>query len=100
MAIRSFKDPGTNDIAQEVRSKLARRKLPDSLHGIAYRKLVFLDNASSLQDLANWKSLHLEKLKGDRKEQYSIRINDRYRICFRRNGGDALDADIVDEPYV
>jgi len=96
MPIGSYKDQGTSDIAHEVRSKNARRKLPDALHDVAYHKMVFLDNAHSLHDLANWKSLHLEKLKGNRKDQYSIRINDRYRICFRWNGVDALDVEIVD----
>ena len=80
-----------------MRSKFARRKLPTSLHDAAYRKIVFLDNAHSLQDLANWKGLYLEKLKGDRKDQYIVRINDRYRICFRWNGADACDVEIVDD---
>jgi proteic killer suppression protein len=96
MAIRSFADPGTADIAHEVGSKSSRRKLPPSLHDAAYRKMVFLDNAQSLRDLANWQSLRLEKLKGDRKDRYSIRINDQYRICFRWLGADAADVEIVD----
>ncbi len=96
MPVGSFKDQGTSDIAHEVHSKFARKKLPTSLHDAAYRKMVFLDSAHSLQDLANWKGLHFEKLKGDRKGQYSIRINDRYRICFRWSGIDALDVEIVD----
>jgi|HubBroStandDraft_6_1064221.scaffolds.fasta_scaffold653774_2 proteic killer suppression protein len=96
MPIGSFKDQGTNDIAQRVDSKIARRKLAASLHEAAYRKLVFLDNAHSLRDLANWKGLHLEKLMGNRKEQYSIRINNRYRICFKWTGSDAVDVEIVD----
>jgi len=96
MPIRSFRDPGTHDIAHEVPAKFARRKLPPFLHSAAYRKMVFLDNAHSLEDMSNWKGLRLEKLKGDRKEQFSIRINDRYRVCFRWNGVDALDVEIVD----
>ena len=55
--------------SNNTRSKAARRRLPQSLHEIAYRKLVFLDNARSLVDLRNWQSLRLEKLKGDRKDQ-------------------------------
>jgi proteic killer suppression protein len=58
--------------------------------------LVFLANATSIADLANWKGLRLEKLKGDRKDQFSIRINDQYRICFRWTGSDAFDVEIVD----
>ena len=96
MAIKGFKDGATRDIAHEVRSKLARRKLPDFLHGIAYRKLVFLDNAHALSDLTGWKSLRLEKMKGDRKGQYSIRINDQYRICFRWTGSDAVEVEVAD----
>jgi len=49
-----------------------------------------------LVDLRNWQSLRLEKLKGDRKDQHSIRINDQYRICFRWAGTDALDVEVVD----
>jgi proteic killer suppression protein len=96
MPIGSFKDQGTSDIAHEVRSKNARRKPPEALHDTAYRKLVFLDSAHSLRDLANWKSLRLEKLRGNRKDQYSIRINDQYRVCFKWNGVDAIDVEIVD----
>jgi len=96
MAIRSFADQGTSDIAHQIGSKLARRTLAPTLHERAYRKLVFIDNAQTLQDLANWKGLSLEKLKGDRKGQYSVRINDQYRICFNWSGTDALEVEIVD----
>jgi proteic killer suppression protein len=96
MPIRSFKDEGTHDIAHDIRSKPARKKLPEILHESAYRKLVYLDNAQAINDFLNWKSLRLEKLKGDRKDQYSIRINDQYRICFSWNGRDALDVEIID----
>jgi len=96
MAIRSFADQATADIAQEVGSKVARRKLPPILHDVAYRKLVFLDSVHSLQDLANWKGLHLERLKGNRKDQYCVRINNQYRICFCWNGTDAAEVEIVD----
>ncbi|HAK94416.1 MAG TPA: plasmid maintenance system killer protein [Planctomycetes bacterium] len=96
MAIRTFKNKATCDIAREIRSKIARKRLPEFLHESAYRKLVFLDNAHSLGDLMEWRSLHLEKLKGDRKDQYSIRINDQYRICFRWSGTEAVDVEIVD----
>ena len=89
-------DAGTGDIAHEIRSKAARATLPESLHDSAYRKLVFLDNSASLQDLANWKGLRLEKLKGSREDQHSIRINKQYRICFVWEGADAVDVEIVD----
>ena len=96
MPIRSYKDKGTGDIAAERPSKQGRRKLPVELHETAYRKLLFLDNAQALPDLTNWKSLHLEKLRGDRKGQYSIRINEQYRICFHWTGADAVEVEIVD----
>jgi proteic killer suppression protein len=96
MSIRSFKDRGSSDIANGINSKFSRQKLPPTLHEAAYRKLVFLDNAQGLQDLAAWKGLHLEKLKGDRSDQHSIRINDQFRVCFRWSGTDALDVEITD----
>jgi len=96
MAIRSFKDKATADVANQVRSKLALKKLPYGLYDIACSKLVFLDNVALLQDLINWRSLRLEKLRGARKGYYSIRINDQYRICFRWSGKDALDVEITD----
>ena len=96
MAVRSYKAKATEDIANQISSKIALKKLPPYLHDLAYRKLVFLDNAVELIDLVNWKSLRLEKLKGAEKNLYSIRINDQYRICFRWTGKDALDVEIVD----
>jgi proteic killer suppression protein len=96
MAIRSYKDKATSDIANERRTKISLKKLPANLHSVALGKLVFLDNATALQDLLNWKSLRFEKLKGNRKDNYSIRINDQFRICFRWSGKDALDVEITD----
>jgi len=96
MPIRSYKDKATSDIANERRTKLSLKKLPAKLHSVALGKLLFLDNATALQDLVNWKSLKLEKLKGDKKDNYSIRINDQFRICFRWSEKDALDVEITD----
>jgi proteic killer suppression protein len=62
----------------------------------ALRKLLVLDAAEALDDLRIPPSNRLEKLSGDRKGQYSIRINDQWRICFRWKGGDAHDVEIVD----
>ncbi len=72
------------------------RKTPQSIHKIARRKLEILDAAEVLQDLHIPPSNHLEKLSGDRKGQYSIRINIRWRICFEWRGGDAHNVEIVD----
>jgi proteic killer suppression protein len=96
MAIRGFKNTGTADIASQRTTKAARRVLPGTLHSVALEKLVLLNAATQLRDLAVWPSLRLEKLHGDRAAQHSIRINKRWRICFRFTGGDAYDVEIVD----
>lgn len=62
----------------------------------ALRKLLILDAADRLEDLRIPPGNRLEKLAGDRKGQYSIRINDQWRICFRWHQGDAYDVEIVD----
>ena len=62
----------------------------------ARRKLKMLDDATSLNDLAAPPRNRLEALRGDRKGQHSIRINDQYRICFEWRDGDAHDVEIVD----
>jgi len=61
---------------------------------VAKRKLQILDKAAELRDLMSPPGNRLEKLAGDRKGRYSIRINDQYRICFRWNEGDAEDVEI------
>lgn len=72
-------------------------KLPQSIQKIALRKLIMLDNASCLDDLRIPPANHLEQLTGDRKGQYSIRINQQYRICFRIDGkGTITDVEITD----
>jgi proteic killer suppression protein len=63
---------------------------------IALRRLQTVDFASAIEDLKNPPGNRLEKLKGDRKGQWSIRISDRYRVCFRWDGKDARDVEIVD----
>lgn len=90
--IRSFKDPETERIFSRERS----RKLPQSIHRSALRKLLVLDAADSLADLRVPPGNRLEKLSGDRKGQHSIRINDQWRICFRWENGDALNVEIAD----
>ena len=82
MAIRGFGDSGTADIAARRNTEAARATLPVRLHRIALQKLVLLDAAVVLADLLAWPSLRLEKLKGDRRGQHSVRINNQYRICF------------------
>lgn len=63
---------------------------------VALRKLVILDGAESLEDLRVPPSNRLEKLSGDRRGQYSIRINDQWRICFVWKDGDAYEVEITD----
>ena len=72
------------------------RKLPQSIQRVARRKLEILDAAGVLQDLRVSPSNRLEKLWGDRKGQYSIRINDQWRICFEWQSGDAYGVEITD----
>lgn len=74
----------------------ASRRLPHDIQAVALRKLRLLNNARVLQDLAAPPANRLEALKGDRKGQHSIRINDQWRICFRWTDGGPADVDIVD----
>jgi proteic killer suppression protein len=63
---------------------------------VAERKLQMLDSAKTIADLKSPPGNRLETLKGDRKGSWSIRINDQWRLCFRYEGGDAFDVEIVD----
>ncbi len=90
--IRSFRDRDTERVFQRIRI----RKLSIDLQRIAQRKLVMIDAASTIEDLKIPPGNRLEKLSGDRKGQYSIRINDQWRICFIWRGGAAHYAEIVD----
>ncbi len=80
--IQSFKDKGAEDIFNGLNSKAARETCPDNLWKIAVRKLDLLDSAERLNDLRIPPGNRLERLTGNRLGQYSIRINERYRICF------------------
>jgi proteic killer suppression protein len=94
--IQSFKQNGTEDIFNGINSPVARRTCPENLWKIAARRLDQLDSISALQELRIPPGNQLEKLGGDRKGQYSIRINDQYRICFiwTKQGPDQVE--IVD----
>ena len=72
------------------------RKLPSSIQHVAARKLKLLNDAAELNDLRAPPANRLEALKGSRKGQYSIRINDQWRICFQWNIGNASRIEIVD----
>ena len=72
------------------------RSLPASLWRVMLRKLVVVDAADRLDDLRIPPGNRLEKLTGERSGQYSIRINEQWRVCFRWEDGDAYDVQIVD----
>lgn len=94
--IASFANPATEDIFDGRNSADARRLLPRDLLKIAFRKLDQIDAAVSLDDLLIPRGNRLEALKGNRQGQYSIRINDRFRICFVWKETGAEDVEIVD----
>jgi toxin HigB-1 len=94
--IRSFRDAGTEDIFNGSKSKRARRVCSDSVSKVARRKLELLDSAGVLYDLRAPPGNQLEALKEDRVGQYSIRVNDKYRICFVWTELGPTDVEIVD----
>jgi proteic killer suppression protein len=75
---------------------LVSRKLPRDIQRTARRKLLYLNDAEDIQDLRAPPGNRLEKLSGDREGQYSIRINDQWRICFEWIEDLAKDVEIVD----
>ena len=90
--IRSFKSKETEKIFSAEYSA----KLPQAIQRVAYRRLLNLDAAEELNDLSAIPGNRFEKLKGDREGQYSIRINDQWRICFIWRDGNAYEVEIVD----
>ena len=90
--IKSFRDRDT----ERLFNRDAPRRPPASHHRAALRKLLILDAAEQLDDLRVPPGNRLEKLRAERKGQFSIRVNDRWRICFRWEDGDAYDVEIVD----
>jgi toxin HigB-1 len=94
--IQSFTSAGTEDIFNGISSKIARKTCPQALWKVAFRKLDLLDSVVSLDELKIPPGNHLEALKDDRKGQYSIRINDQYRICFKWNPAGPDEVEIVD----
>lgn len=90
--IKSFADRYTDRLFNRERV----RRFPADLLQTMLRRLVALDAAEALEDLRVPPGNRLEKLKGRRSGQYSIRINDQWRICFNWKDGDAHDVEIVD----
>jgi len=90
--IRSFRDAETRKVFERERA----RKLPPDVQRRAHRKLLLLNAAERFEELRVPPGNRLERLVGDRAGQYSIRINDQWRICFRWRDGDAHDVEICD----
>jgi proteic killer suppression protein len=90
--IKSFRSKET----EQLFHRQSVRKLPSTIQRNALKKLLILDAAESLEDLRIPPANRLEKLSGDRQSQYSIRINQQWRICFEWNQGNAYNVEIVD----
>jgi len=90
--IRSFRSRETERIFRRERSK----KLPEQIQRAALRKLRMLNRAQTMNDLRVPPANHLEELSGSREGQYSIRINDQWRICFTWDKGEVHNVEIVD----
>jgi len=94
--INNFLNKGTTDIFNGRNSKNARKLLPSSLWTVASRKLDQLDSVSLLNDLNVALGNRLEPLSGSRAGQFSIRINEQYRICIKWIGTEPFDVEITD----
>jgi toxin HigB-1 len=90
--IKSFKNKETEKIYNLERS----RRLPNDIQQVALRKLRMLNNAKNINDLRIPPANRLEKLSGNLADQYSIRINDQWRVCFEWNDDDAYNVEIID----
>ena len=90
--IHSFRCGETAKIFQGLIS----RRFPAVIQNRAFNKLAAIHASATLDDLKTPPSNHLEKLSGDREGQYSIRINDKYRVCFKWQGNNAFEVEIVD----
>ena len=90
--IKSFRGREAETIFNRRRS----RRVPPDIHGVALRKLRMVNNAETLEDLRVPPANRLEKLKGEREGQWSIRINDQWRVCFEWKEGHAYNVEIAD----
>lgn len=91
--IRSFRNQGTEDVFNGKDSKAARKICPSDVGRAARRRLGYIDAAEELSDLRIY---GLEKLKGNRDGQHSIRVNDQYRICFTWSAHAGEDVEMTD----
>lgn len=90
--IKSF----ANEQTEGVYLREVDKKLPAEVQRAALRKLRMINNAKSIQDLRSPPGNRLEKLRGDRAGQYSIRINDQWRVCFEWRDNDTYEVEITD----
>ena len=94
--IQTFKNKGTEDIFDGTASRAAQKCCPQSIWSVAQRKLDQINRVREVSELKVPPGNRLERLKGDRKDQYSIRINQQYRICFYWEEGHAYEVEITD----
>ena len=94
--IESFNNKATEDIFNGLNTKAAREICPQKLWKIVSRKLDQLDSVQQHEELRIPPGNRLEKLAGDRKEEYSIQINEQYRICFRWENSEPCNVEITD----
>ena len=94
--IHSFADRATEDLFLGLDSRRARRACPQALWPAVRRKLDQLNRVKDLPELSIPPGNRLERLRGDRKGQQSIRVNEQYRICFRWEENDAYEVEVTD----
>lgn len=94
--IRSFAYAATEDLFSGRDSRRARRACPQALWPVARRKLDQINRVRALEELRVPPGNRLERLRGDRSGQYSIRLNNQYRVCFRWEDGYADEVEITD----
>ena len=94
--IRSFRDQGTEDVFDGRGTKAARKVCPQRLWRVAQRKLDQLDSVVDVEELRIPPGNRLEALRGDRSGQFSIRINQQFRVCFLWTESGPSEVEIVD----
>ena len=94
--IKSFKNQGAEDIFDGAATKAARKSCPQSIWSVAQRKLDQINRVREVAELRVPPGNRFERLKGDRANQYSIRINQQFRICFVWEEGNAYEIEITD----
>lgn len=94
--IRSFADGATEDLFNGIRSRRARKACPEVLWPVVRRKLTQLNRVRDLRELSVPPGNRLERLRGDRAGQHSIRINDQFRVCFLWKEGYADQVEVTD----